>query len=354
MAAVTPDSDLRRYIMDPSNQIVSTRIVDKKEEIDIYTYQDGTEWVALDRAFDQFCGHLYLETALKASTVKHKISPAENRIATDLAKGKILYLTKYCGEDQPGIGTNDIDNEIKALREAKFVGDPAISMRKLGGHYYVVDTKSPNFDKSVHQDINACERKRGDIHRASFDFSKCAITPASDLRPYIMDPSNQLVSTRRACKTQKAYIHTYQDGTEWVQLNDDLLARDTTGQFDGYLYLETALKASTVKHKISPAEHKLAYNLAKDGILHLVKYCGEDQPGIGTNDTDNEIKALRETKFIGDPAISMRKLGSQYYVVDTKERNFDGSIHNDIAAHFRKYLAISQAFSNNLQPASAT
>lgn len=148
------------YIMDPDIKIIETKIREmrinevKSKTFVILRYQDGTEWVHLeDNPIERFCGFLYLINELKVLDVI-KIQAVENKMA--IKDKKIIYLSKYYGDEKPYIGY-DFCKELFILNdEIRYTDtDGNRNLRKKDDTIYVFDTEKRSFGKSVRDRIDA-------------------------------------------------------------------------------------------------------------------------------------------------------------------------------------------------------
>lgn len=144
------------YIMDPANKVVEMRHGGRFNQAVILKYEDGSEWVFLNnKPEERFCGFLYLQKALNDLNVS-KVQAAENKIA--IHDRKIIYLSKYYGDNKPGfMDLSAYNEELIALKQkTKFVDTAGnANLREQNGVVYVFDTEKGSFDKSVHAKIDS-------------------------------------------------------------------------------------------------------------------------------------------------------------------------------------------------------
>jgi hypothetical protein len=141
------------YIMSSSNQIENMRRGGRFNQSIIVTYTDKSEWVFLgDKQRERFCGFLYLQNALKESSL-NKIHAAANKMA--IHDKKIIYLSGYCGETKPGFF--DLIGQVSALNTDIGFTDTAggANLRKIDNEIFVFDTEKSSFASKVHEKIDA-------------------------------------------------------------------------------------------------------------------------------------------------------------------------------------------------------
>ena len=140
------------YIMNPNNQIEDIRLGGRLNQTTIVTYEDGSEWVFLpDKGKERFCGFLYLQNALKESNIEN-IEAAENKIA--IHDKKIIYLSKYCGEEKPDLWKNF--DKIQAIQTTGFSDlSHCANLREQNGKIYIFDTEKGSFNKNVYSKIDS-------------------------------------------------------------------------------------------------------------------------------------------------------------------------------------------------------
>src|SRR5690348_7415785 len=92
------------------------------------------------------------------------------------------------------------------------------------------------------------------------------------LTSYTMRSSNTITEEREGGRGNQQIILKYQDGTEWIFLNNRGKER-----FCGFLYLEKAINDVGLK-TIKAAENKIAIRGSQ--IIYLSRYCGEEKPGF--------------------------------------------------------------------------
>lgn len=152
----TIPSDYKEYIIDTNNPIVSTSY-QWGCGFTIATCRDKSKWVIYDCSpKEMFCGYLYLKKSLENSGLE-RMQVAEQKMT--LHKGKVILLSRYCGDNPP----NDYDmkiGEIPRLRdETGFMNlgtvDRVANLRKRNGVFYVTDTDIDNFEWSRRDAIKA-------------------------------------------------------------------------------------------------------------------------------------------------------------------------------------------------------
>lgn len=139
-----------------NRHVVECRLGGKTDDYTILTYDDGTEWVFLDeKEVERFCGYLYLRYTIKK--LRLNIVAAENKIS--IYNGKIIYLSKYMGEQTLSI----FSNEWHKYNEDMLRLEKEIGFRDLSGYYnmrivddmlYVFDTEKLSYHMNVHQKID--------------------------------------------------------------------------------------------------------------------------------------------------------------------------------------------------------
>lgn len=147
------------------------------------------------------------------------------------------------------------------------------------------------------------------------------VNTRSEYKNYIMDSNNQIIGMRQGGRFNQSTILKYEDGSEWIFLNNKQKER-----FCGFLFLQKALKDSNIDN-ILPAENKMAIYDRK--IIYLSKYCGEKKPDIF--ERMNEIRALNNIGFTDTPGgANLREENDKIYVFDTEKGSFAKQVHENI------------------------
>ena len=156
--------EIQDYILDKN--FVNIRKGGRFNQSIILKYEDDTEWVFLNNnQKDRFCGFLYLEHVFKRlnseSTLKklsskelnlNKIAAAENKMA--IYDGKIIYLSRYCGEKKPEFFEH-MDMFQTLQKKIGFIDIMGCAnLREKDDKLYVFDTEKSSFSSSVHQKID--------------------------------------------------------------------------------------------------------------------------------------------------------------------------------------------------------
>lgn len=144
--------DYSEYVMDQNHKIVGMRNGGRGNSSLIVQYEDGSEWVYLgNRTAERFCGFLYLQEALKQAGLEN-VFAAQNKLAVN--NGKILYLSRYCGERKPQF--EEVSKVNQVLSKIGFTDNSAsANMRKIDDTMYIFDTEKLSFDKSVYAAIDS-------------------------------------------------------------------------------------------------------------------------------------------------------------------------------------------------------
>ncbi len=147
--------DYSSYIMDPNQYIVSQREGGRGKQITIVQYQDGTEWVYLsDKQKERFCGFLYLQDVIQKANEQQSVAPAQNRMA--LHQGKIIYLSRYCGETKPEFFK--YLERILVLAKIGFTDTGQMAnLRVQNNILYVFDTEQNSFAPETGEKLHAFE-----------------------------------------------------------------------------------------------------------------------------------------------------------------------------------------------------
>lgn len=145
------------------------------------------------------------------------------------------------------------------------------------------------------------------------------ISAQVDYKDYIQE--GKIVADRKGGRLNQSYIITYEDGTEWVFLNNKDEER-----FCGFLYLQKALKDSGLDDIVA-AENRVALD-GRD-IIYLSKYCGEIRPNVF--DYAEKILVLNNIGFKDTAGgLNLRILDGKLYVFDTEKFSFAESVHDKI------------------------
>ncbi len=128
----------------------------------LFTYMDDSSWVPMSRdtGKERICGFFYLQRALKEKG-GDKIKAAENRMA--IVNGEIVYLSRYCGEDQP----RKLDEqELSVINEVGYadINMGPVNLRRKGDTLYIFDTEKSSFNKRVHGQIDEYSGLHDAIH----------------------------------------------------------------------------------------------------------------------------------------------------------------------------------------------
>lgn len=156
----------------------------------------------------------------------------------------------------------------------------------------------------------------------------------TDYHQYIMDPGNVCVEMRKGGRFNQSTILKYQDGTEWVFLNNIPIER-----FCGFLYLQKALLETNLP-TIQAAENKIALHDRK--VIYLSRWRGDEKPGFMEH--RQELSALAKAGFIDTAQnANLRVQDGVVFVFDTEKSSFDASVHEKIDAFISQHDLIRSA-----------
>lgn len=155
---------------------------------------------------------------------------------------------------------------------------------------------------------------------------------------YIMN--QEIVGMRKGGRRNESTILEYEDGTEWVLLNNPWQER-----FCGFLYLQNALKESKLD-KVEPEENKMALNGKQ--IIYLSRYCGEKKPEFFYY--LNEFHTLNEIGFTDTSGgANLREKDGKIYVFDTQKISFDKDVYEKIDSFVHLHDAIRSSLEERLK-----
>lgn len=149
---------------------------------------------------------------------------------------------------------------------------------------------------------------------------------------YIIDPTHHVVEMRHGGRLNQSIILKYEDGSEWVFLNNRPEER-----FCGFLYLQKALNDLNVS-RLQPAENKIAIHERK--IIYLSKYYGDNKPGfMELHQYSKELSVLNQDVKFTDTAgnANLREHNGVVYVFDTEKGSFDKSVHEKIDSFIHQH-----------------
>jgi hypothetical protein len=175
------------------------------------------------------------------------------------------------------------------------------------------------------------------------NFNNDFMNPPSS-NPYIMNPANPVVNMRRGGRFNQSIILKYEDGSEWVFLNNRAEER-----FCGFLYLQKELKDLGVS-RVQAAENKMAIQDRK--IIYLSKYYGDNKPDfMELHGYGKELSILdREVKFTDTTAnANLRKKDGVVYVFDTEKGSFHSSVHEKIDSFVGQHNLIRSILEESLE-----
>lgn len=142
-----------------------------------------------------------------------------------------------------------------------------------------------------------------------------------DYRNYIIDPALKIKDVRQGGRFNAFKIITYDDGSEWVLLNNPLRDR-----FCGYLFLKNALELSNIQN-VEAAENRMALN--DKTVIYLSKYCGEVKPDILERFEDTA--AVRRIGYRDlDGYTNLREKDGTIYIFDTEKTSFKKPLREEI------------------------
>jgi len=161
---------------------------------------------------------------------------------------------------------------------------------------------------------------------------------------YIINPSQLPVKTRMGGRFNNHRIVTYENGTEWLVLQDKPKER-----FSGYLYLENSISANGLEH-VRAAKNRLAYLGGKE-IALLSEYCGDTKTElmslgftISPNVFDELITISEKIGFTDDPASANGCVyKSKLCIFDTEKASFDRKVHPDINAYDPRFKEVFES-----------
>jgi len=177
----------------------------------------------------------------------------------------------------------------------------------------------------------------------SSTFETYEVKSNNNYNNYIMDASNQVVNIRHGGRLNQSLILKYQDGSEWVVLNNG------EERFCGFLYLQKALNDLNVS-KVQAAENKIAIYDRK--IIYLSKYYGDNKPVFWQLiDYINELPVLgQKVKFIDTIGLAnLRIKDGVVYVFDTEKGSFDKSVHEQIDSFVNQHDLIRSVLEKSLE-----
>lgn len=159
-----------------------------------------------------------------------------------------------------------------------------------------------------------------------------------------MDSTNEFEDMRRGGRLNQSIIMKYEDGSEWVFLNNKGQER-----FCGFLYLQKALNDLNVS-SMQAAENKIAIHNRK--IIYLSKYYGDNPPSFGkVEDYRNKLSVLnQEVKFIDTREnANLREKDGVVYIFDTEKNSFDKSVHEEIDSFIQQHDMIRSILEKSLE-----
>jgi hypothetical protein len=160
-----------------------------------------------------------------------------------------------------------------------------------------------------------------------------------DCKDYIID--SELAGMRKGGRFNNSTILTYEDGTEWIFLNNKAEER-----FCGFLFLQDALKQSKVDG-VGAAANKMAMH--NGSIIYLSKYCGETKPDY--------LESLKKINYIKTNAgftdltgcANLREVEGTIYIFDTEKGSFDPRVRDAIDQYLPLHNAIKASLEEKLK-----
>ena len=147
---------------------------------------------------------------------------------------------------------------------------------------------------------------------------------------YIM--AEPFTSMRKGGRFDQSTILKYEDGSEWIFLNNVPKER-----FCGFLYLQNALKESGLNN-VFAAENKMTMH--NHQIIYLSRYCGEKRPEYFEHKAN--LQTLSDKIGFTDTAgcANLREEDGKIYVFDTEKHSFDPTVRHKIDSFIPLHDAI--------------